>query len=303
MARSQSYPARPITLVVPVGVGSSADIVARLVAQQMAAQLGQSIVIENRPGAGGAGALKHVANGARDGYTLLLIGSGNALSQSLFKSPPYDVQRDLAPISDIIRTDIVVLAGKRSKLRSVEEFIANAQNRPGRLTVGTTILGTTQHMAAELLKASAKADFAIVPFKTSANLYAGVQSGDVELAFDLVPAVQTQLRAGELRALATAGDERSKLLPQVPTLKELGLVSHEVTSAMIIAAPSGTPNTIVELLGQEIQRALKQRELQLKLQDLGFTGTGSTPAQARELLASELTKWREVVRSTGVELQ
>lgn len=303
MSYAQSYPVRPITLVAPVAAGSSADILARVLAERVGAALGQSVVVENRAGAGGVGAIKYVASASPDGYTLVLIGSGNALSQSLFKTPPYDILKDLAMVSDIARTDIVVLAGKHSRFKSMKDFVQGASDRTSHVKVGTTLIGTTQQMTAELLKASIKADFDVIPFKTSSNLYSGLQNGDIDVAFDLAPAVLAQVRNGEMRALATGGGQRSGLLPDVPTLKELGLVKYEIVSSMLIAAPARTPAPIIERVNSELQRALRQPGVQQRIKDLGFTATGSSPSQARLLAEKEMEKWRNVVHSTNIELQ
>lgn len=303
MSYAQSYPVRPITLVAPVAAGSSADILARVLAERVGAALGQSVVVENRAGAGGVGAIKYVASASPDGYTLVLIGSGNALSQSLFKKPPYDILKDLAMVSDIARADIVVLAGKRSRFKSMKDFVQGASDRTSHVKVGTTLIGTTQQMTAELLKASIKADFDVIPFKTSSNLYSGLQNGDIDVAFDLAPAVLAQVRSGEMRALATGGGQRSSLLPDVPTLKELGLVKYEIVSSMLIAAPARTPAQIIERVNSELLRALQQPGVQQRIKDLGFTATGSSPSQARLLAEKEMEKWRNVVHSTNIELQ
>ncbi|MGT2455170.1 Bug family tripartite tricarboxylate transporter substrate binding protein [Cupriavidus basilensis] len=297
------YPAKSITLVLPVAAGNGADIVARLLAQQIGMQIGQAVVVENRPGAGSVAAIKYAANASPDGYTLILIGSANALSQSLYKSPPYDVLRDLVPVSDIARTDIAILTGKRSKFNSVKDFIRAAREQPGRLTAGISLLGTTGHLMAELFKAREKLDFSIVPFKTSSNLHASLMNGDVDVAFDLAPPALAQLRAGGLRALAIGSGTRSVILPDVPTLKELGFENYEIVSTMQIAAPAHTPTPIVERLNREIQRALSQPELQKRFRDQGFATEGGTATQAREHVAGEVEKWRNVIRATQIELQ
>lgn len=300
---AQSSPAKPITLIVPVAPGSSADILARVLAERVGAALGQSVVVENRAGAAGVGAIKYMASAIPDGDTLILIGNGNALSQSLFKVAPYDIQKDLAMVSEIARTDIVMLVGKRSRFKSVKEFAQSASDRSSSVKVGTTLIGTTQHMTAELLKASLKADFDVVPFKTSPNLYTGLQSGDIDVAFDLAPAALAQIRSGEVRAVATAGGQRSTILPDVPTFKELGLIKHDVVSSMLIAAPARTSPQVLERLSNEIQRALLQPSLQQRFKDLGFVPAGSSAAQASLLVEREVGKWRAIVQSTNIELQ
>jgi len=297
------YPDKPITVILPVGAGNGSDFVTRLLAKQLSAQMGQAIVVDNRPGAGGIAAIKYAANASPTGYTLVIIGSVNALSQSLYKSPPYDVLRDLLPVSDIARTDIAMLVGKQSKLHSVKDFIREARERPGRLSLGVTLLGTTGHLMAELFKANEKLDVSIVPFKTSSNLLSALLNGDVDVGFDLVSPTLGQMHAGQLRALAIGSGTRSAILPDVPTLKELGFQNFEVVSTMQIAVPSGTPAPIVERLNREIQQALSQQDLQRQLRGQGFIAGGGTPAQARANFAAEVEKWRSIIRTTHIELQ
>ncbi|CAG2158916.1 hypothetical protein LMG26411_06296 [Cupriavidus numazuensis] len=297
------YPAKPITVVLPVGAGNGSDLVTRLLAQRLSTQMGQAVVVDNRPGAGGVSAIKYAANANPNGYTLVIVGSLNALSQSLYKTPPYDVLRDLVPVSDIARTDLAILAAKGSKFAGFKDFIRAARERPGRLTLGVTLLGTTGHLMAELIKARENLDVSIVPFKTSSNLLSALINGDVDVGFDLVAPTLGQLRAGQLRALAVGSTTRSASLPDVPTLKELGFQSYEIASTMQIAAPSGTPAPIIERLNREIQIALSQPDLQRQLREQGFTASGGTPDQARQNLAGEVAKWRSIIRTTRIEQQ
>ena len=302
-ARAQAYPARPISLIVPVGPGSGADIVARMLALSLGAQLAQSVVVENRPGAGGIGAIKSAAIATADGHTLVLIGSGNALTQSLFKSRPYDVLKDLVPVSRFAQTDIAVLLGKSSKYRSLQELLRAAKERPGKLSIGIPMLGTGQHLTAELLKEGGNLEFTIVPYKISGNLHAALVAGEIDAAVDLVPPALGLIRSGDMKAVAVASGSRSPVLPDVPTLREQGVTKHEFTTTMQIAAPAGTPESVVARLNAEIQKALARPELQKQYQQLGFSTVGGTPAQAREHFATELATCRELIARARIELQ
>jgi tripartite-type tricarboxylate transporter receptor subunit TctC len=303
-AQSQPpYPTRPITLVIPVGPGNTADMGGRLIAQRLGASLGQPVVVENRPGAGGVGAIKQVANAAPDGYTLLLGGTGMAISQSLFKPAPYDMLKSFVPVTMVSATDVLILVRKDSKLRSLEDFIREARQKKGGLTVGISLLGTTQHLSAELLKLNTKVDYTIVPFKSASALNAALIAGDIDVEFELVSAMMGMLQGGRVRALATGAAKRSDLLPDVPTVAELGNPNFEVTAWGMIVAPAQTPDAIVQRLNREIQQVLAEPDVAQQLTQLGQRVQGGTAAQARDFLASEITKWGNVIRQARISLQ
>jgi len=302
-ARAQAYPSRPITIVASFAPGGGGDLIARLLAQKLSALMPQQVLVENRPGAGGISATQYVAKAAPDGYTLLLLSNVNAISQSMFRSLPYDIFRDFVPVSVIATTDVAIVVPSGSKLKSVADFIREAKTRPRGLTIGIGLIGTTQHLSAELFKARAGIDYTIVPFKSFANVLTALKAGDVDAAFELVPPVLGHIRDGGLRALAIGSSRRFAGLPAVPTVAENGVKNYEVLSWAEVAVPSGTPGEIVRRLNAEIRRGLGTEDLQTRYQDVGLTAAGSTPTEARIFLQSEVAKWRDAIERAGIVKQ
>lgn len=298
-AHAQQFPAKPVVLIAPFAPGGGGDIIARLLAQKMGVQ----VLVENRPGAGGVAATQVAAKATPDGHTLLLLGNVNAISESLFKSLPYDIVRDFAPISTVATSEVAVVVGKGSKLGSLADLIREAKARPGRITVGIGLIGTTQHLSAELFKSRAGIDVTIVPFKSVANILTGLSSGEIDVAFELVPAAIGHIKSGNLRALAVGSGKRFAGLPEVPTVMESGIRDYNVIAWAMVAAPAGTPAAILERLNQEIAKALAQTDLQQRYQELGLTAAGSTPKEAQDFLASEVAKWRDVIRTAKIGRQ
>jgi len=283
-AFAQTFPAKPITLIVPFAPGGGGDSIARVVAQKM----GVRVVVENRPGAGGVAATQFVARTTPDGHTLLLLGNTQAISESLIKSLPYSILKDFIPISRLTVSQVTVLVGKNSSLRTLSDLIREAKARPGRITVGIGLIGTTQHLSAELFKSKTGLDLTIVPFKSVANIYAGLVSGEIDVAFELVSGSIGHIKSGALRALAIGSDKRYAGLPDVPTVAEAGVRDYEVWAWSMIAAPTGTPTPIVERLNSELVNALEQADVRRRIEELGSTPMGSTPQQAQEFLANEV---------------
>lgn len=303
LARAQAYPSKPITIVVPFGAGNASDALVRLVAKPLAASLGQPVVIENRPGAGGIGGTKQVASAAPDGYTLLYTGVGSTISQSLFKPAPYDMVRDFAPISAVSSNDVLILVRANSPLRTLDDFVRQAKGQSEGVMVGVSLLGTSQHLAAELFKLRTKVDFTVVPFKSAAALINGLIAGDIHAAFEFVPPSLSTVRGGQLRALAITSARRSEALPQVPTATELGVPDFNVSSWGMFVAPAGTPDAVVQLLNQHLRRAIADPEVSKRLRETGTRPTGTTVQQARDLIASEVPRWADVIASAKIVLK
>lgn len=298
-----AYPSRPITLVLPTAPGTGSDVLARFVMSHVSSQLGQPILVDNRAGAAGVPGISYAAKAAADGYTLLLLGTGAALSQALFKKPPYDILRDFTMVADCARTEVTALVHKNSRHQNMQDVVQYARQHPRRLTVGVTTFGTVQHMTVELLKQTHKLDFVIVPYKGSPALQAGLLAEDVDVAFDLLPSVLGQLRGGNLRPVATCSAARSALLPQVPTLRELGLLQQEMVSSMLIAAPLQTPQPVVQALSGAIQSVMAKPEIRKGLQEMGYAATGGNPAQTQQYFEGELRKWRTMIAEINMPLQ
>ncbi len=300
-AMGQSYPTKPIRLVVGYAAGGAGDITARLIAQKLSAALGQQVVVDNRPSAGGIIAGEIVAKADPDGYTLLHLNYGNAVSAALFKSLPYDVERDFAPVSPMGFFDVLVLVNKSSTLNGVRDVVAAANAAPDKLNVGTVSIGSGQHMAAELFKASAGANMTIVPFKSTPALVTALLSNEVQVAFEIGAPVMSLVKSGELKALAVSSRKRFAGLPDVPTVQEAGIAGYDVTAWNGIAAPAKTPRAIIDRLNKEINAALTAPEIRQRFQELGIDARGGSPEDLKAILGSEIARWKELVVAARLE--
>lgn len=303
LAHGQSFPARPLKIVVPFGAGGVADLTARTVAQQLSQSLGQPVVIENRPGAGGVAASEAVARAAPDGHTLLLMSNASAISATLFRSLPYDTVRDFAPVSTLGFFDIAVLVSAASPHRSLADLLAHARAHPGRLNIGSINIGSTQHLAAELFKTHAGLDLQIVPFNGTPAVVNALRGGQIDAAVEILAPVMGQIQGGALRALAVTGAQRSPLLPEVPTAREAGLPDYVASSWNALAVPAATPPEVVARLNREIVAAVGAPAVAARLRELNVAPRAGTPAQAAELLRSEIRRWGEVIERAGIPRQ
>ena len=302
-AWAQDYPAKPIRLVVPFGAGGVADLTARIVAQKLGESLGQSVVVDNKPGAGGVVAGDAVAKAAPDGYTLLLMSNGTAVSAGLFKSLPFDTVRDFIPVSTLGTFDLAVVVADNARWRTLGDLLADAKARPGTLNLGTINIGSTQNLAAELFRTRTGADLQVVPFNGTPAVVTALRSGQIDAAVEILSPLVPQIQGKALRALAVMGDSRSPTLPDVPTVAQAGIKDFDVASWNAIAAPARTPAPIVERLNRDIRAALVHPDVRKKLQDLHITARGSTPEQARQLLESEIKRWGEVIARANIPRQ
>ncbi|MGJ7495347.1 Bug family tripartite tricarboxylate transporter substrate binding protein [Variovorax sp. RT4R15] len=302
-AYAQTWPAQPIRIVVPFGAGGVADLTARVVAQRLSQSLGQPVIIDNRPGAGGVVASDLVAKAAADGYTLLLMSNASAVSANLFKTLPFDVIRDLAPISTLATFELGLLARSDARFRNATELLAYARANPGKLNIGSINVGSTQHLAAELLKIQGKVDVQVVPFNGSPAVLTALRGGQIDAAVEILAPVMAQVTSGALRVLAVTSEKRSPALPDVPTMIESSIPGYAVTSWNALAAPARTPAPVIARLNREIGAALADAEVLKKLHALYVTPGASSPEKARELLASEVTRWGEVITRAGIAKQ
>jgi tripartite-type tricarboxylate transporter receptor subunit TctC len=297
------YPAKPVRLVLGYAPGGVADITARLVTQKLSASLGQQVIVENRPSAGGIVAGEAVAKAEPDGYTLLHINAGNAITVALFKSVPFDIVRDFAPISRLGSFDILLLVGRDSKLSSVKDLIAAAKANPERFNQGAISAGSTQHLAAELFKVMTGLAVPTIPFKTTPNLVTALRGNDIQVAFEITAPVMGMVKSGDLRALAISAPSRFPGLPDVPTVAESGVANYQVGAWNGMAAPARTPREIIERMNREVNGALAQPDLRQRFQELGMSPQGGTPEQLRELLLADIAKWENVVARAKMERQ
>ncbi len=287
--------------MVPFAPGGIADLSARAVAEAMARRLTQAIVVENRPSAGSIVASSAVAQASPDGHTLLLMSNGHAVAPSLFRKLPYDAQRDFAPIGTLGFFDLAVVVDARSRFASLRELLAAAKAQPGRLTLGTIAVGSTQHLAAELLKSIAGIDMLTVPYKGTPAVLGALRVGEIDAALEILGPVLGQVQGGALRVLATTGESRSAALPSVPTVREAAGLRYAVSSWNALAAPAGTPPAALQRLHAALQEALADPAVAVRLAALGVRVQGGPPEVLRALLESETRRWAAVVKSAGLE--
>jgi len=297
------YPSQPVKVLLPYAAGGVADITARVLAQRLSQTLGQQVIIDNRPSAGQIVATEAAMKAEPDGYTLLWLNQGHAVSVSLFKSLPYDPVRDFAPVSTVGFFGLALLVNSDSPYRSVKDFIAAAKASPGRLNVGTTSIGGTQFIAAELFKSMAGLEFQTVPFKATPAIITAVKGKDLDGMVEILAPVIPQIKSGNLRALGVTFDHRFAGLPEVPTLAEAGVPGYEASAWNGVAAPAKTPRAVIERLNREINAAVAAPEVRQRLQDLGVDARASSPEAMRELLVSETAKWKAVVERAKIEKQ
>jgi tripartite-type tricarboxylate transporter receptor subunit TctC len=303
MAFAQTFPSKAVRLVVPFGAGGVADLTARTVAQKLSESLGQPVLVDNRPGAGGVIAGDLVAKADPDGHTLLLMSNGTAVSAGLFKSLPFDTLRDFAPVSTLGFFDIAIITQADSKFKTLGDLLAYARANPGKLNLGSINIGSTQNLAAELFKSSAGIDVQIVPFNGSPAVITALRGGQVDAAVEILAPVLPQINAKALRALAVTGAKRAAVLPDVPTAKESGVANFEAASWNAIAAPAKTPKSVIARLNKEITAALNSPDVKKRLADQNVAAQASTPEQTAELLASEVKRWGDVIVRAKVPQQ
>jgi tripartite-type tricarboxylate transporter receptor subunit TctC len=296
----QTYPVRPVRIVLPYGAGGNSDIIARVLAQQLSQLLRQQVIVDNRPGAGGVVATEIAKQAEPDGYTLLWLNTGHAVSVSLYKSLPYDPVRDFVPVSTVGFSGLALVVNAASSARSVKDLIASAKANANKFNIGVTFVGSTNHLAAELFKSMAGIDVPVVPFKTTPALIAGVTSNEAQAIFEFIPPVLPLVTNGSLRALAVTSDNRSASLPSVPTLAEAGLSGYEASAWNGVAVPARTPNAVIARLNQEINAIVSIPAVKQRLQELGVDARGSTSQSFRDLLVADIAKWRRVIEKAKI---
>ena len=299
-----AYPTKPITIIVPFGAGGIADITARTFGQAIQTALKQPVIIDNRPSAGNIVGSAAVAKAAPDGYTLLLLSNGNAVSTGLFKKLPYNPTKDFASIATLGYFDLALFVDAKSKFKNAKELLDFAKANPGKLSIGTIAVGSTQNLSAELFKTQAGVDALIVPYNGTPAIQTALRGSQVDVAFEILGPMIPQLGAdGPLRALAVTADKRFVGLPDVPTLQESGLPSYNVASWNALCAPAGTPKEVIAKLNAAVNEAAKSPELQKKMLALGVRTQGSTPEQLDQLLKSEIQRWGDVIAKAKITPQ
>ena len=297
------FPAKPIRLVVPNAPGGAADLTARTVGEKMAKGLGQPVLIDNRPGAGGVVAGQAVANAAPDGYTMLLISSGTAVSEALFKSLPFDAAKDFTPVAPLASFDLVIVGSPTGEFKSLADMVAWAKANPGKLNIGTPAIGTTQNLAAELFKTAAGIDAQVVPFKGTPDVITAIRGGQIQAGLDILSPLLSQIQGKALLPLAVTGAKRSRVLPDVPTAQEAGVKNLNAASWNGLAVPAKTPQAVVDRLNKEVNEALRDPEVRKKLEALNLDPNPGTPAEAAALLNGDIKRWGEVITRAKIERQ
>ena len=301
--QAQPLSSRAIKIIVPFGPGGVADLTARTVAQKMSDNMGQAVVIENKPGAGGIAAGDAVAKAEADGHTLLLMSNGTAVSAGLFRSLPFDTVKDFAPISSLGFFDIAIVVPQSSPYKTLADFMAFARANPGKLTIGSINVGSTQNLSAELFKTSANIQVQIVPFNGTPAVITALRGGHIDAAVEILSPMLPQINANDVRALAVFGDKRSTVLKDVPTAAQSGLAGFNASSWNALAAPGKTPKDIVARLNREIKAALDAPDVKKRLLELNIDPTYSTPEQLATLLAAEIRRWSEVIAKAKIPTQ
>ena len=297
------YPERPVRIIVPYGAGGVADVTTRLVAQKVSEAMGQTFVIENWPGAGGIVGAKAVLASPPDGYTLFLAGNGSAISESLFKSLPFNVVRDFTPVSPLAEFEMLLATKADLQLDTVAKIVAYAKANPGKLNFGTIAIGSTQHLSAELFKMATGVQAPIVIYKTTPELVTAILRGDVDVGFDYHAAFGPSIANKQFKVIATSGEQRAPQLPAVPTVKESGYPDFVVTSWNAFYGPAGLPKDIVTKLNEQVVAALKTPDIQKRMEDLGIQPMIGSPEFLNERMKSDIAKWAKVIEAAGVEKQ
>lgn len=301
-ARAQArFPERPITIVVPFGPGGIADLTARAVGEHMATTLGQSVVIDNKPSAGGIVAAQAVTSARPDGHTLLLMSNANAVSVGLFKKLPYDPVKDFAPVGTLGYFDLGIFVPANSRFATLADMVAFAKANPGKLNVGTIAIGSTQHLSAKLFETVAGIEALVVPYKASPAVLTALRAGEIDVAFEIVGPMMPQVSAGAVKALAVTSSQRNAALPDVPTVAQAGVAGYDVASWNALAAPAGTPAAVIDALNKAARDAIAAPSVREKLGKLGMRLAASSPAELQALLTSEIKRWGDVIRAAKIE--
>ena len=300
--RAQGYPSGPVRIIVGFGAGGLADLTVRLVGEQLSRRLGQQVVVDNRPGAGGSVAARAAASAEPDGHTLMVLSTGNAINRSLFRTLPYDPIADFTAITAMVSFDLVLLAAVNAHIRTVADMLAAGRNG-GRLVIATISPGSTQNLAAEWLRVAAGLEATVVPYRTTPEVLTAVQRGDADLAFESFAAARGTLDGGPLRAVASTGERRSALLPDVPTLREGGLPDYAVTGWNALFAPARTPRPVVTLLNRHVTEILAQPDIRTRLLGLGVEPLANTPEEMDRLLREDIALWARIIERAGIERQ
>lgn len=302
-AAAAGYPDRPIRLIVPTSPGSTADVVARVVAENLGKTLAQPLIVENLAGAGGIPGTRQLVSAKPDGYTLAIVSSNHAINPSLYKNMPYDSVKDITPISVIGTTPLVVVVAENSPYRTMADLLNAARAQPGKINYGCSGNGSVLHLAGELLKSKARVDMMHIPYRGGNALITDVMSGQIQMAFLAVPSVLAQVQAGKLHALAVSTPDRVAALPDVPTLDEAGVKDYAYDAWVSLIGPAGLPADVVQKLQAATQQTMREPAVLKTLTPQGFVSQGSCTEQAVQTLAAEISKSQALVKAAAVTVE
>jgi len=302
-AQAQTWPSKPVRYVVPFPPAGATDITARIIADKISAPLGQSVVVENRPGAAGNVGSEFVAKSAPDGYTMLQVTVAQSISATLYAKLNYDLEKDLAPAAMVALVPNVMIVNSSLPAKSVAEFIALAKAKPGKINFASSGSGTSIHMSAEMFKMLTGVDIVHVPYKGSGPALADLLGGQVDVMFDNLTSSIGHIRGGKLRALAVTTVTRYPELPDVPTMQEAGVAGYEATAWFGIMVPKGTPREIVMRINGEVNKALAQVDVKEKLAQQGALARSWTPEEFGSFIHNEIVKWAKVVKASGAKVE
>lgn len=303
VALAQNYPSKPLRIIIGYAPGGVADITARLIAQKLSINLGQSVLVDNRPSAGGIVAADLVAKSEPDGYTLLHLNSGNAISAASFNKLPFDVKKDFEPVSLMGEMPMVMLVDKTSEINSLQELLLKAKSSNQTFNVGTVSIGSGQHMSAMLFKSIAYLDAPVIPYKSTPALFSALKAKEINVVFEVISPALGLIKNGEIKAIAVSSAKKNLLLPNVPTVMESGFKDYEVYAWNGLAVPSKTPKFIIERLNKEINAILSQSDVKTRLLELGIDPIGGTPEDLKNLLNGEIDKWNHLINTLKIERQ
>lgn len=302
-AHAQGFPSKQIRLVAPSAPGDAPDVIARLVAEKLSAALGQQVVVDNKPGAGGVVGSEIVAKAPADGYTLIMGNAGShGINAAVYTKLPYDIQRDFAPVSQIAVAPNIFIVNPSVPAQTIQEFIAYAKTKPGQLNYASGGNGSSSHMSMELLKAMGGIDVVHVPYKGSTPALTDLIGGQASIMVVNLPPAVPHVKSGRLRALAVTTKARSPLLPDVPTVAESGLPTFETVAWFGVLAPAATPKDVVARLSAEIAKIAKTPEMRERLSALGAEPVGSTPEEFAAIIARDIAKWTTLAKSVGIRV-
>jgi tripartite-type tricarboxylate transporter receptor subunit TctC len=301
VAHAQKFPSRPIRMIVPVPPGSGTDLIARTLGQKMSERLGVPVIIENKPGASAAIGTDLLAKSAPDGHTIMMGYTVHATNPIFNPNLPYDTLKDFAAIAYVCYIPLVLDVHPSVPVNSVQELIALARARPGQLSYASGGAGAGAHLSGELFRIMTKTDIVHVPYKGNAPALTDMLGGQVTMMFDIVTTSLPHIRSGKLKGLAVTSPKRSTLAPELPTMIEAGLPGFETTGWYMMFAPAGTPREIITLLNAEVNRAIREPDVGAKLGSQGVEFTGGTPGEAEAFLRSEMQRWGQLARATGMK--